>query len=110
MSKTTKDPIRLAEVALEAGEEALERYGHIYSPRKYTQPQLFAILALRQYFRVDYRGMIEMLKKWQELREVIGLEDIPHYSTLCYAEDRLLKKKGLQSFYQQRLSWPAQAA
>ena len=29
------------------------------------------------------------------LREALGLERVPHYSTLCYAERRLLKKGAL---------------
>lgn len=29
--------------------------------------------------------------EWSDLREVLGLLRVPHYSTLCYAERRLLK-------------------
>ncbi len=94
MSTTTKDPLALARVALEVGEAAFAPYSHPKSPHKYTQPQLFAMLALRQFFGVDYRGLIEWLKRWSELREVLGLKRVPHYSTLCYAERRLLKKGG----------------
>ncbi len=92
MSTTTKDPLVLARVALEVGEKAFKPYSCPKSPRKYTQPQLFAILVLRQFFGVDYRGVVEWLKRWSELREVLGLRRVPHYSTLCYAERRLLKK------------------
>lgn len=92
MSRTTKDPIALARVALEAGKEALPDYSCPKSPHKYTQPQLFALLVLRQFFRIDYRGVVEWLARWRELRETLGLQRVPHYSTLCYAEGRLLKK------------------
>jgi hypothetical protein len=95
MSTTTKDPLALARVALEVGEEAFAPYSCPKSPQKYTQPQLFAMLALRQFFKLDYRGVVEWLRNWTELREVLGLKRVPHYSTLCYAERRLLKKGAL---------------
>ena len=95
MSRTTKDPIALARVALEAGKEALPDYSHPKSPHKFTQPQLFAMLALKQFFKIDYRGIVEWLARWSELKEALELQHIPHYSTLCYAEERLLKKGAL---------------
>lgn len=92
MSTTTRDPIALARVALKVGEAAFEPYSHPKSPHKYTQAQLFAMLALKQFFGRDYRGLVAWLATWAELREVLGLKRVPHYSTLCYAERRLLKK------------------
>jgi hypothetical protein len=90
--RMTKSPVRLAREALAVAEEALPAYSAVHSPRKFTQPQLFAILVLRQFFKTDYRGIIAMLKDMSDLRESLGLEDVPHYSTLCYAEQRLVKK------------------
>jgi hypothetical protein len=92
MSTTTKDPIALAKAALAAGKEALADYSSPKSPHKFTQPQLFALLVLRQFFRTDYRGLIAMVDRWSDLREALSLGRTPHYSTLCYAERRLLKK------------------
>jgi hypothetical protein len=88
----TKSPVRLAREALAVANEALPAYSAVHSPRKFTQPQLFAILVLRQFFKTDYRGIIALLKDMAELRESLGLEELPHYSTLCYAEQRLIKK------------------
>ena len=92
MSKTTKDPIALARAALEAGKAALPDYSSPKSPHKFTQPQLFALLVLRQFLKTDYRGLVAMVARWSDLREVLGLTGVPHYSTLCYAEGRLLQK------------------
>jgi hypothetical protein len=92
MSTTTKDPIALAKAAMAAGQEAFTDYSHPKSPHKFTQPQLFALLVLRQFFRTDYRGLIAMVDRWPDLREALSLQRTPHYSTLCYAERRLLKK------------------
>jgi hypothetical protein len=92
MSTTTKDPIALARAAMEVGTAALTPYSRPKSPHTFTQPQLFTMLVLRQFFGLDYRGVVAMLARWSELREAMGLKRVPHYSTLCYAEDRLLKK------------------
>lgn len=92
MSRTTKDPIALARVALEVGREALSDYSCPKSPHRFTQPQLFAMLALKQFFKIEYRGVVQWLSRWTELRSALGLKHVPHYSTLCYAERRLLKK------------------
>lgn len=102
MSTTTKDPIALATAALAAGQEALADYSCPKSPHKFTQPQLFAMLVLRQFFRTDYRGLVALIDKWPELRRTLGLQMIPHYSTLCYAERRLLKKTPPEDFLTQQ--------
>jgi hypothetical protein len=82
----------LAKAALVAGKRALPDYSHGYSPHTFTQPQLFAILTLRQFLKTDYRGIVQMLSEWSDLRQTLGLTRVPNYSTLCYAERRLLKK------------------
>lgn len=95
-SPMTKSPVALAKEALQVAEAALAAYSHPNSPKKFTQPQLFAILALRQFFKTDYRGVVAMLQDFSDLTEALKLKKVPHYSTLCYAEKRLLKK-GLSS-------------
>ena len=72
--------------------DALPAYSSKFSPRSYTQHQLLTILVLKQFFQTDYRGIIELLNDWSDLRRILQLKDLPHYSTLCYAEKRLLKK------------------
>jgi hypothetical protein len=102
MSTTTKDPIALAKAALAAGKEALPDYSCPKSPHKFTQPQLFAMLVLRLFFGTDYRGLVALIDKWAELRQTLGLQTTPHYSTLCYAERRLLKKTPPEDFLTQQ--------
>jgi len=110
MSTTTKDPLALARVALAVGEKAFAPYSCPKSPHKFTQPQLFAMLALREFFGLDYRGVVEWLKRWAELRDCLGLKRVPHYSTLCYAEKRLLKKGALPSSLTRLSTSPSAAA
>jgi hypothetical protein len=64
----------------------------VRSRKDFTQPQLFAILALKTFLKTDYRGVVQFLADFAELRDDLGLKKLPHYSTLCYAAARLLKK------------------
>ena len=97
MPTLTKSPLAFARTALGVAEQSLPKYSHPKSKHTYTQHQLFAILALRDFFKTDYRGIIDMLAEWSDLRQALGLERLPHYSTLCYAHERLLKKGASQS-------------
>jgi hypothetical protein len=88
----TKSPRAVAREALRLAQEALPAYSSKFSRQDFTQHQLFALLALKTCFKTDYRGLIRMLEDFAELRQDLGLDKVPHYSTLCYAERRLLKK------------------
>ena len=88
----TKSPRAVAREALRLAKEALPAYSSKFSRKDFTQHQLFALLALKTFFKTDYRGLIRMLEDFAELRQDLGLDKAPHYSTLCYAEKRLLKK------------------
>jgi len=95
MSRTTKSATEFAKEALLAGRAALPDYSSPFSPRKFTQPQLFACLALRQFWKADYRGTEERLSEWSDIRDVLGLEKnkVPDFTTLIKAERRLLKSR-----------------
>jgi hypothetical protein len=90
----TKSPLALARAALAAGAAALPAYSCKYSKRDFTQHQLFALLVLREFFKTDYRGLVELLDDWSDLRQTLGLAKVPHYATLAKAFQRLLEKKG----------------
>ena len=92
MSRTTKSATEFAKVTLETAQRVMPDYASPFSPRKFTQPQLFTMLALRQFFKLDYRGTVVRLAEWEELREVLSIEGTPHFTTLIHAEKRLLKK------------------
>lgn len=90
MPSMTKSALRIARDALAAGEAALAPYGSRCSRHDYTQPQLFALLVLRQFLRSDYRGIVVLVGEWRELRRALGLDRVPRYSTLARAAPRLL--------------------
>jgi hypothetical protein len=87
----TKSPRAVVQQALRVAQESLPRYSSARSRKDYTQHQLFAILALKAFLKTDYRGVVTILRDFAELRDDLGLSTVPHYSTLCYAEARLLK-------------------
>jgi hypothetical protein len=88
----TKSPRAVAREALRLARDTLPAYSSKYSRKDYTQHQLFALLTLKTFFKTDYRGLAQMLDDFAELRQHLGLAATPHYSTLCYAAKRLLKK------------------
>lgn len=91
MMTMSKSALRVAREALAIGRQALPAYATRTSKHTYTQPQLFALLVLKQFFRTDYRGLVTTVAEWAELRRALHLTHVPHYSTLCYAEQRLLQ-------------------
>jgi hypothetical protein len=90
----TKSPVRLARQALAVARAALPEYSSKYSRKDFTQHQLFALLALRQFLKTDYRGLEHILADWSDLRHALGLAKVPDHSTLQKAAGRLLEKKG----------------
>ena len=88
----TKSPRAVAQEALRLAREALPSYSSVKSRKDFTQHQLFAVLALKTFFKTDYRGIAQLLTDLADLRKDLGLTKVPHYSTLCYAAGRLLKK------------------
>lgn len=86
-----KSPKQVAVEALMAAQRSLPAFSATRSPKKFTQHQHFAIAVLRQFFRVDYRGIAAILEDAQELRAALDLKTVPHFSTLAYAEKRLQK-------------------
>ena len=90
MRRMSKSAVRVAREALAVRRAALPQYGSRYSRRDYTQPQLFALPVLRQFLRTDYRGVVALVSEWSELRRALGLEKVPHHSTLAHASRRIL--------------------
>jgi hypothetical protein len=90
---TSKSPRKVAMVALAAGKEAFSDYSHKFSPKKFTRPQLFACLVLKEFEKKDYRGVCALLNDCSDLRQAIELSCVPHFTTLQKASRRLLKQR-----------------
>jgi len=87
---TSKSPKAVARAALIAAQRVLPFYTHPNSPKKFTQHQLFACLVLKSFFKTDYRGVVAQLVDHPDLREVLGLDCVPHFTTLQKASRHLL--------------------
>ena len=104
MSRTSKSPLTVARAAYFAGQKALPRYAHKYSRRDFTCAQLFAVLVLRKFFKLDYRGTIAYLAEWSELREALDFHDkLPNFTTPQKASATLLKDPLLRKLLTQTL-------
>jgi hypothetical protein len=90
--KTSKSTLNVAKMALRAARDSLPNYAKAKSPKKFTQPQLMVCLVIKEFLQLDYRGIHILLSEWSDLRRVIGLKKIPHFTTLCAAAKRLLGK------------------
>jgi hypothetical protein len=95
MRAMTSSPVAFAKEALAVGEHALSLYSNKFSKKTYTQAQLAAILALRVFFKTDFRGIQQLLLDFVELRDSLRLRQVPHYTTLQKAQARLDKKGAL---------------
>jgi transposase len=95
--KTSKSTLKVARMALKAARETVDDYSHPKSPRRFTQPQLLACLIVKEIRGLDYRGIHIMLSEWSDLRQVLGLRRVPHFTTLCAASSRLLRKRTTQA-------------
>jgi len=76
--------------ALATAQRALPEYAHRYSPKKFTQHQLFACLVLKHFLRTDYRGLAAQLADNPSLTTILGLRQVPHFTTFQKASRRLL--------------------
>ena len=102
MSRTTLSVLALAGEALRVGRDAFDPYAHPNSPRKFTQPQLFACLAVRQMIGVGYDAASVRLAEWSDLRDALGLGRVPSGSTPRAAERRPLKKSPAAACWMRR--------
>jgi hypothetical protein len=94
---TCKSPRKVLRMAYAIARDALPAYAHRCSPKKFTQHRLFACLVLKTLFRLDCREVVALLEDSTDLREVIELHVVPHFTTLQKAFDRLLVNRCAQA-------------
>ena len=77
-------------MAYHIAQNTLPEFSHQFSPKKFTQSQLFVCLILKIFFKTDYRGIVELLKDSPDLCKTFNLSNVPHFTTLQKASKRLL--------------------
>ncbi|HEY4527015.1 MAG TPA: IS5 family transposase [Candidatus Paceibacterota bacterium] len=104
MVTTSKSPKAVALVAYATAKRSLPQYSHLKSPKKFTQHQLVACLVLKEFFRTDYRGIMEILQDSSDLQKVLELDEVPHYTTLQKAARRFTDKKTIDRLLRSTLA------
>ena len=87
----TRSPVALAKEAVALAARSIPPYSSPFSRKDFTQHQLFALMVLATFLKIDHRAVIEVVKDWSDVRSAIGLTRVPHWSTLYKAQQRLLK-------------------
>jgi hypothetical protein len=100
MSKLTKSPLRVVREALDVARSRLCAYSHKFSPKKFTQPQLFACLVLKTFLKTDYRGVVAHLADHSDVRDALQLDEVPHFTTPQKASRRLLRQPTARRLFQ----------
>jgi transposase len=78
-SKLVKFILRLFEAAQSLG---IRPYGSKFSRKDYTQYQHLALLVLKEKMEKGYRETIEYVYEMPEVMAALGLEELPHFTTL----------------------------
>lgn len=102
--KTSKSPNAVAFIAYVTAKRTLPPYLHLKSPKKFTQHQLVACLVLKEFFTTDYRGIEEILSDSSDLRKILELSEVPHYTTFQKAAHRLTAKNTLDKLIKEILT------
>jgi len=60
----------------------LRRYSHRYSRHTYTQQQLLSLVLFKEYLTATYRDIVDLVSLMPEVRDLLNLKTIPHFTTL----------------------------
>ena len=88
-----QDLLQFARLAYRLAAHILPPYGSKFSPKKFTQPSLLACLCLKEYLKLDYRGLEALLASAAELRAAIGLRTVPDHSMLHWFARHKIKPR-----------------
>jgi IS5 family transposase len=74
--------IKFAKACLGVVSKVIPEHSSKYSRKDYTQHQLMTLVCLMRKYKPKYRDFIELLEVMNRLAEFLGLEKIPHFTTL----------------------------
>jgi hypothetical protein len=67
----------------------IPEYRTKYSKHEYSQHQLLTLIIFKEYLGMRYRQFKDILELIGDIKPVLGISKIPHYSTLCKFSHRL---------------------
>ena len=74
--------LKFAELCLGVVVKTIPEYSSRYSRKDYTQWQLTTLCCLMQKYKRKYRDFVEILEVATKLLEFLGLDKVPHWTTL----------------------------
>lgn len=89
MSTSNNLLLNVASLSMIVCRRHLAAYSNKMSPHVFTQAQLMTGLVLRAYLKTTFRGLTDVLKASDALRQRIGLEKVPNFSTFKKFADRV---------------------
>lgn len=89
---SSRSPLEVLLTAHRLGEATLPTYASRFSRKSFTLPQLFACLALRQFYNLSYRRTEALLADCPDWRAAIGMTSTPDHNTLCDAFIKLTEQ------------------
>lgn len=82
MSSDHKFLLRFVTLSMRVARRGMSEYACRRSRHDFTQRQLVTCLVLRAVLKLTYRGVVEFLAVAPEIREAMGIDKVPHYTTL----------------------------
>jgi hypothetical protein len=67
-------------------------YRSKFSKHEFNQHQLLTLIIFKEYLGVRYRQICEILGLMGDVKSILGISKIPHYSTLCKFAQRISSK------------------
>jgi IS5 family transposase len=81
--------LQFTRTCLQLATQHLPPYSSKFSKRTFTQPQLVTLYCLKLKLRATYRELIDWLEEMPRLQEALGLQRLPHFTTVQKAFARL---------------------
>ena len=89
MSKSNNLLLNVASLSMIVCRRHLVAYSHRMSPHVFTQSQLMSGLVLKAYLKTTFCGLTDVLQASDQLRQRLGFDKVPHYSTFKKFADRV---------------------
>jgi hypothetical protein len=81
--------LKFTRTCLHLARQAIPDSRSKFSKHTFTQPQHIALNALRVKLNLPYRDFVDLLEEMPRLRETLGLKQVPRFTTIQKAFDRL---------------------
>jgi len=89
MMKNSSQLLQFTEACMALATRQVPPYSSKFSKRTFTQPQLMTLYCLKIKLGVTYRELVDWLGEMPRIREALGLKQLPHFTTVQKAFQRL---------------------